>query len=217
MLPFSKALKTPVVFYGPVKIGSLKGKLEIKSPLKRGMIGFGQRFEKMTKHKGVAEIVIDGHLVFNSNAHIGKDYFFYVGKDAYCEFGFMGCLGSDVKLICTHKIILGDWCGIGYESQLIDTNSHPMFNTKTKEVYPIYGVIKLGSYNAISNRVTIMLNTKTPDNCVIASNSLCNADYLSLGENILLGGIPAQLIKNNFNRDWESEKEVLIRNKILAF
>lgn len=215
MFPFSVAKKLPIVFYGPVKFGALSGTIEIQSPLKRGMIGFGQRFEKMTKHRGVAEVIIQGHLVFKNHAHMGKDCFFYVGKGAYCEFGDMGCLGSDVKLVCTNKIVIGDWVGVGYESQLIDTNSHPMYNTQTGEYYPMTGEIILGSYNAISNRVTMMLNTKTPNNCVIASNSLCNRDFTDFGENILIGGVPAKLIKNNYARDWEGEKDLLIKCKIL--
>ena len=213
MFPFSVAKKLPVFFYGKVKFGSLIGSIQIEAPIKRGMIGYGQKFEKMTKSKGIAEFILNGTLVFKGHAHFGKDVFFCVEKDAYCEFGFMGCLGSDVKLICTNKIIIGNWAGIGYESQVIDTNSHPMKNTLTEEYYPMSGPIIIGNHNAISNRVSIMANTQTPDHCVVASNSLCNKDYTSLGHLILLGGVPAKLIKSNYARDWEIEKENLKQAK----
>tara|TARA_Y100000385_G_scaffold63391_1_gene62384 strand:- start:819 stop:1472 length:654 start_codon:yes stop_codon:yes gene_type:complete len=213
MFPFSIAKKLPVFFYGRVKFSSLKGKITIQAPIKSGMIGFGQKFEKMTLSKGVAEIFIDGTLEFKGHAHFGKDVFLSVNKGAFCQFGFMGCLGSDVKLICTNKIVIGDWTGIGYESQIIDTNSHPMKNTLTNKHYPINGQIIIGNYNAISNRVSIMLGTKTADNTVIASNSLCNKDYTGLGNNVLIGGIPSKIIKNNFKRDWEIEKENLMKSK----
>ncbi|MEH6538129.1 MAG: transferase [Psychroserpens sp.] len=210
MLPFEQAKILPFYFYGKVKFSSLNGTVKIDAPLKRAMIGFGQKFEQMSKAKGIAEIILNGTLVFKGHAHFGKDVFLSVQKDAYCEFGFMGCLGSDVKLLCTNRIVIGNWAGIGYESQLIDTNSHPMINSKTREAYPISGPIELGNYNAVSNRVSIMANTKTPDNCVIASNSLCNKDYTDLGSEILLGGVPAKLIKRDYVRDWESEKEKLM-------
>lgn len=213
MFPYGIAKKLPVYFYGPIKFGSLNGTVSIDSPIKRGMIGFGQKFEKMTKSKGTAEFILNGILVFKGHAHFGKDVFFCIEKDAYCEFGFMGCLGSDVKLVCTNKIVIGNWAGIGYESQIIDTNSHPMKNTLTGEYYPLSSPIHIGNYNAISNRVSIMANTKTPDHCVIASNSLCNKDYTQLGTNVLLGGVPARLIKNNYARDWELEKENLKKAK----
>ena len=213
MLPFSQARKLPFYFYGSVKFSSLKGSVKIKGPIKRAMIGFGQKFEQMSRAKGVAEFLLDGELLFKGHAHFGKDVFFAVKKGAYCEFGFMGCLGSDVKLLCTQMIVIGNWTGVGYESQLVDTNSHPMINSKTGEVYPISGPIVLGDYNAISNRVSIMANTKTPHNCVIASNSLCNKDYTEFGSKVLIGGVPAKLIKKDFVRDWESEKEKLMRYK----
>ncbi len=213
MFPFRIAKQLPVYFYGSVKFSGLTGSVHINAPIKRGMIGFGQRFEKMTRSKGTAEFILNGTLVFNGHAHFGKDVFFCVESNAHCEFGFMGCLGSDVKLICTNKIIIGNWAGIGYESQIIDTNSHPMKNTLTGEYYPLTGPIVIGNHNAISNRVSIMANTQTPDDCVVASNSLCNKDYTSLGNNILLGGVPAKLVKNNYARDWEIEKDMLKKAK----
>lgn len=213
MLPYEQAKKLPFYFYGKVKFSGLSGSVSIDAPIKRAMIGFGQKFEQKSKSKGIAEVVINGALKFNGHAHFGHDVLLIIKKGAYCEFGFMGCLGSDVKLICTNRIVLGNWTGIGYESQLVDTNSHPMINSKTGEAYPMSGPIQLGSYNAVSNRVSIMSNTKTPDHCVIASNSLCNKDYTNLGSEVLIGGVPAKLIKKDFIRDWESEKEQLLFNK----
>jgi len=67
----------------------------------------------------------------------------------------------------------------------------------------------LGSFNFISNRVSILGKTVTPDYCTVASNTLLNKDYSSFGENIILGGIPAKLVKENIVRDWETEKENL--------
>jgi acetyltransferase-like isoleucine patch superfamily enzyme len=125
----------------------------------------------------------------------------------------MGCLGSNVKFICTHRIVLGNWAGIGYESQVVDTTAHPMKDLTTGKYVPMAGAIEIGNYNTISNRVSIMNNTKTPDSCVVASNSMCNRDYTEYGNNILLGGIPAKLLKTNYVRDWESEKDMLLRNK----
>jgi acetyltransferase-like isoleucine patch superfamily enzyme len=209
MLPYDQAKKLPFYFYGKVKFANLSGKVIIDSSIKTAMIGFGKKFETTTLAKGVAKLHIEGELVFKGYVHIGNDYLLYVGKDAYCEFGNMSGLGSDVKLICNHKIQLGQWTGVAYESQLMDSNSHPMMNTKTGEYYDMVGPIVLGDYNAISNRVSIMANTITANNCVIASNSLLNKDYSSFGEEVLLGGMPAKVLKTNFARDWEGEKENL--------
>lgn len=215
--PFQTAKKLPVFFYGKVCFQSIQGEVIINGPIKTAMIGFGQQFEIEIKSKGIAQLSLYGKLTFNGHAQLGKDVILYIGQDGECEFGYMTCLGSSVKVFCTHKIVLGDWSRVGHESQIMDTNFHPMINTLTGEQYPLKGPIHIGSYNAFSNRISIMPNTRTPDYCVVASNSLCNKDYTNLGSNILLGGIPAKLLKNNYSRDWENEKEPLMKYLIVQF
>lgn len=207
--PFSIAKKLPVFFFGKVKFTSIKGEIIIKGTIKRGMIGFGQHYEMNTLHKGVAEISIKGKMVFNGHVHFGKDCFIYIGENGYCEIGHMSSLGSNGKLICVNKVVLGEYCRIGYESQILDTNFHQMLDTLTGERFPMTSPIFLGNYNYYGNRISIMAKTKTSDYCSIASNSVCNSDYSKMGINILIGGVPAKLLKNNISRDWEGEDEHL--------
>lgn len=207
--PFETAKKIPVFFYGKVKFTSITGKIQIDAPLRKGMIGFGQPYELNTLHKGTAEVNITGTLVFKGHVQFGKDCFVIVRKDAYCELGHLSSLGSGGKLICAEKIVLGDYARLGSECQVIDTNFHQMFDTKTGEVYKMTSPIQIGSYNFVSNRVTFMKGAKTPDYCTIASNSVCSKDYTSLGQNTLIGGVPSKLIRENISRDWEAEKELL--------
>jgi acetyltransferase-like isoleucine patch superfamily enzyme len=207
--PFDIAKQLPVYFYGKVKLSNINGNILIKAPIKRGMIGFGQQYEQNSVSKGTAEIVMQGTMVFSGHVQFGKDYFILVAKDAYAEFGHMSSLASSGKIICTHKIVMGEYARIGSESQLIDTNFHQMIDTLTGEHFPISGAIALGNYNYVGNRVSIMQGTKTGDYCTIASNTLCNKDYSSLGSNILIGGMPAKLLRENISRDWQGEKALL--------
>jgi acetyltransferase-like isoleucine patch superfamily enzyme len=213
--PFSIAKKMPVFFYGSVKFKSITGQFKIAGNIKTGMIGFGQPYEMNTRHKGIAEINIEGSMVFKGHVQFGKDYFIFIGDSGYCEFGHMASLGSNAKLVCLEKIILGNYARFGSESQIIDTNFHPMFDTETQEKFDMNGSILIGNYNYAGSRVSVMKNTKTPDYCTIASNSLCNKDYYSFGNNILIGGIPSSLIRNNISRDWEGERELLDKSLIV--
>ncbi|MFV5691258.1 acyltransferase [Flavobacterium sp. LT1R49] len=207
--PFSTAKKLPVFFYGTVKFASIAGKIEIEGKIKKGMIGFGQPYELNTLHKGIAEINILGKIVFKGHVQFGKDYFIYIGENGYCEFGHMSSLGSYAKLVCIESIVLGSYARFGSECQIIDTNFHPMMNTITEEKFKMTAPIVIGNYNYVASRVSIMQNTKTPDYCTVASNSLCNTDYTSFGSAILIGGIPAKFIKDSISRDWEGEKDSL--------
>jgi acetyltransferase-like isoleucine patch superfamily enzyme len=207
--PFSIAKKLPVFFYGKVKFHNLRGEMIIDSPIKTGMIGFGQIFELFKKEQGIAEFYLSGKLVCKGNAHFGKDCIVYIGPESYCEIGDLFALGSRGKLFCYNKIIFGKYVRIGFESQIMDTNFHQIINLETGKKQPMVLPIQIGNYNWVGNRTSIMQNTTTSDFCIMASNSLCNRDYSSLGENILIGGIPAKLLKNNISRDWEGEDEHL--------
>lgn len=207
--PIEIAKKLPVFFYGKVKFTSIKGEVIIVGNVKRGMIGFGQPYEMNTMHKGIAEVFIEGKMIFNGHVQFGKDYFIYLAQGGFCEFGHMASLGSNGKLICIEKVSLGDYCRIGSESQIIDSNFHQMIDSKTGEKFKITNPICLGKFNYFGNRVSIMQKTVTPNYCTIASNSLCNKNYSSFGENVLIGGIPAKHLKSNISRDWEGEEEQL--------
>ena len=206
--PFCIAKKLPVFFYGKVKFHNIKGEIIIDAPIKSGMIGFGQTFELFKKEQGIAEFNLSGKVLFKGYAHFGKDCLVYIGPNSYCEIGNMFALGSRGKLISYEKIIFGKYVRIGYESQLIDTNFHAILDLKTNEVASVTSPIQIGDYNWIGNRSTIMQKTITSNFCIIASNSLTNKDYTFLGKNILIGGIPAKLLKNNISRDWEGEREL---------
>lgn len=207
--PFETAKKLPVFFYKRVKFTSISGEIEIDGNIKRGMIGFGQPYELNTVHRGIAEINIQGKVIFKGKFQFGKDYFFFVGENAVCELGNMSSMASNAKLICLEKVVLGNYVRLGAESQIIDTNFHDMIDIVTGEKQKKTGPIFIGNYNFSGSRISIMKNTKTPDFCAIATNSFCNKDYTSWGNNILIGGIPAKLIRTNISRDWEGEKQQL--------
>lgn len=209
MLPFVQAKHLPVIIFGNCSIQSLSGKIIFCSPIKFGMLGLGQRYEVFVKESSKAELNIQGKLIIKKKAQFGYDYKIFVGKNATLTLGDMSSMASQAKIICTQNITLGDFCRLGSECQLIDTNFHNLKDVKTNEVFNKSNDILLGSFNFISNRVSVLGKTVTPDYCIIASNTLLNKDYFSFGENIILGGIPAKLVKENIVRDWQSEKENL--------
>ncbi|MCD2260096.1 acyltransferase [Psychroserpens luteolus] len=215
MLPFRQAKKLPFYFYGSIKFSSLKGSVKISAPIKRGMIGFGQQYEMNTRSKGIAELYLRGRMEFNGFAQFGKDNFIYIKEEAKCVFGNMASIGTSGKLICTNSIVLGNYARFGSECQIIDTNFHKLIDVETKEAFRLSSPIEIGNYNFVSTRVTVLSKTKTPDYCTIASNSLCNKDYIELGNNILIGGVPAKLLKTDITRDWEGEKDRMDKHLIV--
>lgn len=221
MLPFEQALKMPFYFYGSVKFSSLKGSVEIKSPIKRGMFGFGQQYEMTSKSSGTAEFVLKGKLIIRGYVQFGKDCFLMIGENAVLDMHNMAGMASGGKLICTDHITFKTFARVGSECQIIDTDFHQMIHSETGERYQMTKPIEIGAYNYVGRWTSLMKGTITPDYCTIATNSLCNKDYSDLGNYILIGGIPAKLIKTKIVRDWEGErismkKYLLLENKFKA-
>lgn len=208
-LPFDQAIKLPFFIYGRARFTSITGDFIIDAPIERGMIGFGQSYEINKASLGIAEFNVNGTLIFKGHVQLGKDFFIFASKHAVCEFGHMSSMGWRSKIVCTSSIRFGAFARFGPECQVIDTNFHNMKNTITHEVFEKSKPIDIGSYNFISNRVSILKGSITPKYCTIASNSVCTRDYTTLGNNILIGGAPAKLIKENITRDWSGEKEAL--------
>lgn len=211
MFPKEVARKLPVYIYGPIKLTNLTGTIILPTEVHKKMIRFGFNYEQQTVSRTPIELSINGSLEFEGMAQIGKDSFIYVAKDAHCTLGNMVGIASRTQLMCEESITIGEWTRISADCQIYDTNFHSFVDTETGNKYPKTGPIKIGSHNFIGYRTSIKKNSITPDYCTVASNSLCSKDYTALGSNTLVGGIPAVLLKSQFSRDWEYEKQRLLR------
>ena len=215
MLPFAQAIQLPFYFYGRVKLSIAKGAVEIHGPIKRGMFGFGQHYEMTSMSKGIGEFILRGKLVVRGYVQFGKDCFLMVGDNAVLDLHNMAGMASDGKLICTNSITFKTFARVGSGSQIIDTDFHQMIHAETGEKYKMTAPIVIGSYNYIGRWTSLMKGTVTPDYCTVASNTLCNKDYLNLGSHILIGGIPARILKTKIMRDWKGEHAKMMRNLLL--
>lgn len=209
MLSFDQAKKLPIIVFGKCSFKNLEGKIVLEGESFFGRIGIGQKYQIFEKEKGISEFHIAGELRFQGRAQFGTDCRVFVGDRAVCTLGDMASFGGDSTLICTQKVSFGTYCRMGTETFITDSNFHSLKNTLTGEIHPKSFEINLGNYNFIATRVSIMGKTKTPDYCTIASCTLINKDFSELGKNILIGGVPAKLIKQNLTRDWEGEKQTL--------
>lgn len=206
MLPLHQAIHLPFDFYHKIKFKCIKGKVIINPNIKlhRAMIKIGGRGSEMFPHNPtILNLCSKGTIYFNGETEIGIGSYVYVGENAKIIFGNKNRIGALCKLYCENKITIGNEVDISWECQIFDTNFHYMEDIETKQIFEKNTPIKIGSYNWFGNRVNIMKGTITPDNCIIASNSLCNKDYSSLPNYSLIAGSPAKFIKKGIKRLFE--------------
>lgn len=208
MLPFKDAVKIPVVIYGKVKFSDLSGKLLFNTPKKYRTVCIGLNTDGFSYSYGTL-IKISGTIIFNGPAIFSVNNTIEVVKNGLLEIGECCAFGNSIKIRCWNRIFIGKLTRFASEAQIFDTNFHHIKNTTTGEVFKANGEVKIGAYNWIGNRSTIMKGTITPDWCIVSSNSLLNKDYSDIGVDSIIGGSPAKFIKKglirifNFKEDQE--------------
>jgi acetyltransferase-like isoleucine patch superfamily enzyme len=204
MLPFSQAIKLPFDFYHSIRFENLTGKIIINtSEIKRGMIKIGGRGSEMFA-RSTTIIDLKGEIWIQGFLEIGHGVLLRVEKNSVLSFGNHVRVGALSKIFSENSIVFGDEIDFSWECQIFDTNFHFVFDVTSNSIDPKVGMIKIGSKNWFGNRITVMKGTITPDNFIVASNSLCNKDFSALPEFSVIGGIPAKLIGSNKQRLFEN-------------
>ena len=203
MLPFRQAVKLPFDFYRHVRFENLCGNVVIDtSRVRRGMIKIGGRGSEMFPHIPVI-IDLKGCVVFKGVAEIGNGCLLRIEEKGNLVFGNRVRIGACSRIICEKAITFGNEIGISWEGQVFDTNFHYMKDMCTGTIVAKTAPVHIGSYNWLGNRVNIMKGTSTPDNVIVASNSLLNKDYTSVPAYSILAGSPAKVVKGGIKRLFE--------------
>lgn len=208
MLPFKQAVKLPFDFYYKIRFENLSGKVILDSNnLYRGIIKIGGRGSEMFA-RSTTILDLKGKLTFKGGAELGHGCLIRVEKDGHINFGCDVRIGAKTKMFCEDIIEFKDQLDFSWECQIFDTNFHYTRDISNGHINFIKAPISIGSNNWFGNRVTVMKGTKTPDNFIVASNSLCNKDYTEFPEYSVFGGIPVKKIGNNKERVFEHLEDV---------
>jgi acetyltransferase-like isoleucine patch superfamily enzyme len=212
MLPLKHAKKLPFIFYGKVMFSGLNGEIIFNVPIRQGLCEFGKNLEIIKSSAGNAEIRIDGKMIIDGEFSTGNDYNLQILPKGEFRIGGQSYLGRQTKILCTHRITIGNNFRFGFESQISDSNYHYIIDLNDNSISRINGSITIGNYCWIGNRTSIMKGSKLPNSTIVASNSLLNKDYTSIiDERSIIGGIPAKLLKSNSTRIFDSDFNKQIR------
>lgn len=210
-LPMSQAICFPIVVWGSVKIISLMGNIEIKAPIKTGMIKLGVQKPIDFVSSLPSRFNNSGKLIFMGTAEIYNGYSFYILPNAIVEIGNDCCFSNNIVFYAIDDIIIGEGTRFAFGSKMMSSDQHYSIDTETMEVSNNRRRIQIGAFNWITSDVKIMKGTVTPDWTIVTANSILNKDYTkTINPNSVLGGIPAKLIKENQRRIFslDSEKKI---------
>lgn len=121
-----------------------------------------------------------------------------VNSDSRIEVGdgtrFMG----ECHLIATRKVKIGSDCAISWNTQIMDTDYHKIYDRGT--VVNPDCEIEIGNHVWIASLVTIMKGSKIPDGTVIAARSMINSSCKIDSNDCVVTGLPFTILKKSV--DW---------------
>lgn len=208
VLPLIQAIKFPFWIYGKITFRSLKGKVLIdSSKIYSGMIKIGKNDYYVCTEKPQSIWTINGVLKFKGRVNILQGSYILVAESGVLEIGTDGTfIGSNCKIICFDKIIIGNQVEITWEVQLYDTSFHYIEHLETKNISYLTKPIVIGDNCWIGNRTTISKGAYLPNYSIVASNSLVNKNLLSYGMFSMFAGSPIDF-KMKCKRIYDREKE----------
>ncbi len=216
LLPFSQAVKLPLLVYGKCQVVNTRGKVFFSCPVKKGLIKIGRNTDHFFANQKSLILISNGSsITFNGPATFGSGCTWRLTNNGTITFGEYVRCGSGVRFFSEDKLVIGNYSIITYNCQILNTNFHYILDTNTKTVHRNTKPISIGAFNWIGNQTTVMKGAITKDYTIVASGSLLNKDYVSKipsNDSILLAGSPAKLVTSGLKRIFSLKNEGIIRD-----
>lgn len=197
-LPFHQAKHIPIFLYNPHVVECRGGvKISCKN-IQRGMIKLGIPLTPKYPSSGVT-LEIRGNMIFNGSCIIGSDSFISVGRNGCLVIGEGLIVNAAVNIICAQSVIIGKNVLLGWETTVMDTSFHPLFDRGTGSFMNASRPIVIGDNNWTGMQTIVMPGVVTPAHCIFGARSLVtrNSIYQSY---CLYGGSPIRKLRSNVER-----------------
>lgn len=212
LLPFTQAVKLPMVVFGKLKLDGLQGKVVFDCPVKYGTVIIGKCMDNMPIETSTTRLLVRGTLRFKGHCIINHSANVVVWKGSEMVIGNYVMIASGVLLKSACGVVVGDYTRIASGSFVMDTNVHAIKDITTGKVKRISKPIEIGKCCWLAMNTSVTAGAKIPDYSISTRNSVINRDYTEAGQiGCLLAGAPAKIIKSNVQRifDLKTEAEIM--------
>lgn len=130
-------------------------------------------------------VSMDGCLTFQGKATIGSGSVLCINKSGICCIGEKFRVTAGASLICRHKITLGSNVLISWDTLIMDSDHHLIFNAGNKLLNPD-APVQIGNNVWIGCRSTLLKGTAVPDGCIVAAGAVLTGKFEE--NNSIIGG-----------------------------
>lgn len=195
IFPFRTALKLPMFVANNVVIRSLKGKIKIVGPVSTSMIHIGyhrvEGCDERSSHTFL-EIRKGSEWIIHGSVHVGQSAVIHVSHGAILVTGDNFAISGSTQIICQKYIQIGNDVQFSWDSVVMDSDSHAIFDEKGQRLNEDDNII-IGNHVWIGSSVTILKGTVIGNDCVVGACSKLSKDYKD--NNCLIVGNPAKVVK----------------------
>jgi acetyltransferase-like isoleucine patch superfamily enzyme len=193
--PFKIAIKLPVLISNNIYLHKMGGKVIINGPVKTALIqiGYGKvGISDFKRARGIWQVF--GEVTFNGRAFIMHGCKINVGEKGKLTFGENFNMSTEVAIVAEKQITIGNNSGISWESLVMDTDFHHIFD-ENGQVFNHPKEVIIGHNVWVGCRCTILKGANLPDGSIIAAGSLVTKKLV--GNNSIFGGNPMRVLKEN--------------------
>ncbi len=194
VLPFKQAIFLPIIVSRKTKLISLSGGVKL-GVIKPGIIRIGFGGTDMIDYRYKRSMLkIEGTINFKGKAKIGVGSRIIVYGDLTLGNNFNTT--GDTTIICENKISIGNDTMLAWESIVMDSDQHKIFNQNRECINQSREII-IGNNVWIGARCFILKNSTIEDGCIIGANTTLTKSFKS--KNSIIAGNPSKIIKENIN------------------
>ncbi len=188
------AFHLPIVFYSPVKLRSMKGKIILPENIRFSIISIGLPGNEMFAYN-TPNIWNDqgGQIIFQGSFGTNPGASFVIRNKALLQIGDKSSFGQNLKILCSKDIKIGEELLASWDITIMDTDSH-YFDIGGK-LSEFSSGISIGNHCFIGSGASILKGTSIADNVVIASQAVVSGNLLE--SSVLYAGVPARIKKHN--------------------
>lgn len=198
-LPFRQAIKIPI-YVEKLKVRVDKGSIVIDTDhLYRGMIRLGVYNVGVYPDSGCVWENNGSTIIFKGKAVIGNDCYLCFGQNATIVFGVDFVASAGVRIVGCKSIEFGKCVRLGWETLVMDTNMHPLWDIEKKQFKTACGAIRIGDYNWFATQCKVLHSVVTPEHSTFATGSIITRGC-EMKANSLMGGIPLHVLSENVVR-----------------
>lgn len=191
LFPLEVAVKLPVWVTFDTKI-SISGGATIKGEVKPFMIRVGFHECKECNPQDRTLLHVDGKLVFEGEAHIGRGAKIVVYKYGTLVLGRNFAISSSSTISCRKHIKFGNDIQFSWDCLVMDSDTHSIFDEHGERINPNKDIV-FDDKVWVGNGCMILKGSHVPSVCVIGARSVVSGNKYS--DHSIIVGNPAKSVK----------------------